>query len=164
MMKTKKYKYYKLVFNIIWKNLSIKNDIIEKFSNRYNINPSLLKSIIVIEQMNRGHLLYKFVEKFLSIYLKNILVKMDLSIGYCQIKITTAQKMCRKIKKELLIKFLVNENINIHICARLLASLKNKTIDETIIYYNAGTFDKNIIDQSLIFYLDLCKHGLSKKI
>lgn len=164
MMKTKKYRYYKQVFDIIWKNLSIKNDIIKNFSNRYNINPCLLKSIIVIEQMNRGHAIYKLIEKFLSMFLKNILIKMDSSIGYCQIKITTAQNVCPKIKKELLIKFLMNENINIHICARLLASLKNRTVDKTIIYYNTGSFNKNIIDQPVRFYLDLCLHGLNKKI
>ena len=58
----------------------------------------------------------------------------------------------------------MNENINIHICARLLASLKNRTVDKTIIYYNTGSFNKNIIDQPVRFYLDLCLHGLNKKI
>lgn len=163
MTKLTKLNYYKTLFDIVWTKFSSYDPLVTNLSKRYNINPKILKSIIVIEYINRGNSIYSILETFLAYFAPTIIITSDMSIGLCQIKLSRAKSVCKNISNNLLIKFLMSPAINIHFCARIIAKISQQSIEQIVLSYTTGssiTTSSNII---LNYYIALCNYGLTHK-
>lgn len=156
-----KYKYYEHLFRKKWTQLNKFDTIIYKYSQKYCVSPFLLKSIIVIEQINRGHWLLNTAEKIIAKFFNKYLIQKDFSIGLCQIKPSTAKTVFPKISHEKISLILLKQESNIHICAKILAPYNFKSIEEIILLYTTGSTNKNYLKNPAIkLYINLCKIGM----
>jgi hypothetical protein len=159
-----KYKFYRKIFDIEWQNLYVYDDFVKNVSEKYNINFYILKSIIVIEKINRWNLYNRFVEILLAYLIPKVIVVADFSIGLCQIKPSTAKKVYKTINNDNIIKLLINPYTNIHICAKIIHEMKAENLEEIVLLYLTGTKNKKYLDDiSIKYYINLCKHGITKQ-
>lgn len=93
--------------------------LIERVADDNNVNSELLFAILTIEKMNRGGLLNRLVERTISLVFPLIAVKLDLSLGIGQVKISTALKVTDVSPIKLAGELTSLEN-NIRIVAKLL--------------------------------------------
>ena len=117
---------------ILENQLTIPNRVVER--NKYiindiakenNISYELLAYIIRFEDLYRGALINKILENLVVKFDKNRAIKKDYSIGICQIKISTAQKVLRDTPFNF-IDNLMKEDYNIDLCGKYLKSLINE--------------------------------------
>jgi|GEM_PF-5643518 len=95
---------------------------IENFAQHYEVPVELLKSVILIEEFNRGSCFQKLVERILIYCCPEEVKKKDMSIGIAQIKISTASKLLG-ISKGRALQILINPRLNIKICAHYLRDI-----------------------------------------
>lgn len=98
---------------------------IKKNAEFYKMNPELLKSVLLIEEFNRGSLIQSFIERLLINYFPEIVLKQDMSIGFGQVKISTASRLLN-ISEGKALEELANPIKNIEICARYIRLLINQ--------------------------------------
>ena len=162
---TNKCKYYENLFLNNWKKICQYDETIIQLSNRYKINKYILKSVVVIEQLNRGSLLISCVEKLIKKFFRKFVMSKNFSIGICQIKPNTALKVGLKIKdKNKLIQMLMLPKLNIHVCAKILAAVKNESIQNQILFYTTGTKELlYFFCPEVILYYHLCSISTKNK-
>lgn len=114
------------------------NEII-KYSEQYAISKQLLKSILVLEYLNRGSPLITAYEKILCCFFPTKAIKKDLSIGLGQVKISTAVRVLKKNPQSIL-KKLFEPDYNIRVCAKYLQALEMDYITQ-IPYMNRDVMD-----------------------
>lgn len=117
--------------------------LIKELSIKMRISSELLFAIASIEKFNRGGIVNTFVENLLCISFPNFVIKSDLSIGICQIKISTAKKHLKGEACLITPKMLISSKTNLLVCAKILSS------------YNTSDFDK-------IVYKYICKENGAK--
>lgn len=101
---------------------------IEKYAKVYGIDPDLLKSVLSIEEFNRGSIIQCFIERLLINGFPAFVLRKDMSIGFGQIKISTASKLL-SISEGAALEELAKPGRNIEICARYLRLLINKYLE-----------------------------------
>ena len=154
-------KYYKLLFISYWSKLSKYDECLKKYAIKYNINKNILKSIMVIEQINRGTFFYKYTEWFLALFFKSFLYTKDLSIGLCQIKPSLILKIFPKLSFHKTIWMLLDPYINIHFCAKIISTCKKQNLQSIVLYYTTGTLSEKFLKYDDIkFYINLCHFGV----
>lgn len=154
-------KYYKILFISFWNQLSCYDECIKKYSSKYNINKNFLKSIITIEQINRGSIFYKYAEWFIAIFFESFLYNKDLSIGLCQIKPSCVLRIFPKLSYYKVLWMLLNPHINIHLCAKIISTCNTNSLENIVLYYTTGTFSQNFLKyDNISFYINLCKFGI----
>lgn len=154
--KTRKYKY-----------------LIQSLAEQEGINPELLFGIILIEKINRGYWVTRFVEKFFAKLFPKYLIKKDLSIGISQIKVSTAKIVSPALTDIEIIDALLDDVNCISICSKLikyyLEIIANITKDneKTIFYltslYQTGEMIENEY-QFLFFYNKLLAWCISEEL
>lgn len=118
MNKLNKERIYKNYLNTTI-NLSKKNLISILNASKIGIDSELLFSIVVIEKMNRGSFSNYVFEKLLSILTPSIIIKLNSSIGLCQIRVQTAKKVLALPNKVIVRKLMLPKD-NIDIMAKLI--------------------------------------------
>ena len=66
---------------------------IKKYSKKYNLNPRLVESILILENIYRGELSRKILENILCNYFYSIALTLHLSVGISQMKILTISRL-----------------------------------------------------------------------
>ena len=102
---------------------------IEKYAKVYGIDPDLLKSVLSIEEFNRGSIIQCFIERLLINGFPAFVLRKDMSIGFGQIKISTASKLL-SISEGAALEELAKPGRNIEICARYIRLLINKYLED----------------------------------
>jgi hypothetical protein len=150
---------------------SIKKDYLIKIlscSKANNINVDILFSILIIEKMNRGDLWSRILERTAAFISPKLVIKLDLSIGLGQIKISTAQKVSNVPPQKLIIDLLKPE-LNIEIVSRLLSIYNEQTagdsnqIKKMVNLYTTGKKEVENNTQ-LILYIQLVNWCVSQKV
>lgn len=149
--------------------LTIKNDELQEIQrcSKDSLTSELLFSIIVIEKMNRGDLITHTLEKMLVKLAPYFVVKKDLSIGLCQIRISSA-KQVRNIPEGFLIRKLMNPLFSIETMSKLINLFIEKNNSEfyDIIYiinkYTTGESNP-YITKELSIYQDLVEWAIKKE-
>lgn len=147
-MLTRKIKidYYSIIKNLTSEEKAL---IYSRLKTTYD--PEFLFSIIIIEKMNRKNI--SFLENILVSLFPRIVIFLDLSIGICQIKPSTA-KSVTNLKDSELIKLLMNPTINIEIMCKLieLYRIKSCTKDEILNLYLTGKKKPQMNRELRIYY------------
>lgn len=102
---------------------------IEEYAKVYRIDPELLKSILYIEEFNRGSIIQYFIERLFITWFPAFVLEKDMSIGFGQIKISTASKLLN-ISEGAALEELARPRRNIEICARYIRLLINKYLED----------------------------------
>lgn len=100
---------------------------INRYSEKYKINKWLLKSVLQLEQLNRGSFLLSVYERILCYIFPAIAIKKDLSIGLAQLKISTAVQVLEKNPQSIL-KKLFDPEFNIRVCAKYLKTIEKEYV------------------------------------
>lgn len=100
-------------------------------SSKNGLDPELLFSIVVIEKMNRGGFINYLFEKTLSLLAPSIIIKMNASIGLCQIRVGAAKKVLKHSENNIVKKLMVPKN-NINIMAKLLKLYNDENTEDKI--------------------------------
>ena len=102
---------------------------------------------------------------FITIFFPKFVMSKNFSIGICQIKPNTALKVGLKIKdKNKLIQMLMLPKLNIHVCAKILAAVKNESIQNQILFYTTGTKELlYFFCPEVILYYHLCSISTKNK-
>lgn len=111
-------KYYiKIYYRAV--NLQKYIHTIKRAATRNKIDPNLLLGIISIESANRNGV--SFIENLLVKVFPYLVVKLDISIGISQLKVSTIlRELDLKTTKMFLVKNLINPTFNICLCGKLL--------------------------------------------
>ncbi|TDL34563.1 hypothetical protein E2R51_02275 [Jeotgalibacillus sp. S-D1] len=143
-------KYYKT--KIISYAINLPRDLImgiDYSAKRNNVDKEVLFAIIILEVINRGDSINKFIEKATSIFFPKLLLKIDASLGIGQVKISNATLILNENNKKLVMKKLLNPTENIEIVAQFLSYLINtykiedKNYAELINLYLTGKIKPN---------------------
>ena len=154
-------KYYKILFLSLWNKLSIYDKYIKKYALKYNINRNLLKSIMIIEQINRGSFFYKYTELLIALFFKSFLYNRDPSIGLCQIKPSIVLRFFPGLSYRKVVWMLLDPVINIHLCAKIISTCNTQSIPNIVLYYTTGTLSEKFFKYDDIkFYINLCNFGI----
>ena len=108
--------------------ISLYQNEIQQYSQQYNLNPNLLKSILLLEYINRGSTFISVCEKIVCYIFPRWAIKKDLSVGLGQIKISTASKILKECPIYFLRK-LFDPKFNIQVCSQYLNSLQTEYED-----------------------------------
>lgn len=100
-------------------------------SSKDGVDPELIFAIIVIEKMNRGSFSNRFLEKLLSVLCPSIIIKLNASIGLCQIRVRTAKKVVTMTNKKI-VKALMSAEDSIDILTKLLKLYGDEIADDKI--------------------------------
>lgn len=98
--------------------------IIEHMSRKYDLHVQWLQSILKMERYYRDNSWNRIVEYLLCFWFPNYAIKMDVSLGAAQIRISTAQKVLGQ-NPDFFIRKMWREDYNIELCAQYLRSLIN---------------------------------------
>lgn len=93
-------------------------------AQKYQINPNLLYGILLLEHINRGSYYIRILENFLCRFLSRLAIKLDISVGIGQIKLSSAEKGL-KISRVLLVKDILEPKFNINACASYIKFLED---------------------------------------
>lgn len=143
--------------------------IIDLSSKKNNIHPEILFGVLVVEQINRGDWITRSLESVASIFFPRILIKLDVSLGFGQIKISTAKTVTDLKKDKDIVRSLVNVESNIELAARLLADYYKccKTDHEPLrgLVNLYGTGRKKVTpNKELNIYYSLLSWSVSQKM
>lgn len=111
-----------VTINLMQINYNIANKYrcyIEGYSARHNINQSLLEGIVLLEYINRHNTFHRIGESILCKWFQQTAIRLDLSVGLCQIKISTAA-LLNRLPPERYIKRLLNPRYSIRMCAKYI--------------------------------------------
>lgn len=153
--------YFKYKVMLKKKHIDKKIALIKKHANTYRIDHNELYAILVLEHVNRGSFITRFMEKIVVTFLTNIAVKFDLSIGIAQIKISTAKKIYPDSKYQSIARKLLNDDFNICMCAKIikeyhLSPLEDNTLLGLVKNYLTGNVNTKL-NTSIIIYYELMK-------
>ena len=88
------------------------------------IDPEVLFGILLLEHANRGGMT-RIAERLLSRIFPGYVIRKDCSLGLCQIRISTAQRISGDPPRRV-VSALLNDQRNIVICAQLLSDLQSR--------------------------------------
>lgn len=125
MLKKKvSYFQYKVLENK--KHIDKRLYLIDQYTQRYNLNRSELYGILLLEYVNRGGGITKFLEKIVTLFVPRVAVRLNLSLGIAQIKISTAKKFYPEYNARIIAKKLImDEEFNIGVCAQIINNYYN---------------------------------------
>ncbi|MFC6465453.1 hypothetical protein ACFP65_10790 [Marinilactibacillus sp. GCM10026970] len=106
---------------------------IQKYSNKYNISESLLRGILMLENVNRGSFFTKISERILCRLFPRWVIRTDRSIGIAQIKVSTAKELLKKSPEKFL-STMTNTDFSIKLCAKYLGQLVSESNNPENIY------------------------------
>lgn len=136
---------------------------IEKFSKRYGIDETILQGIILLEYINRKTLFFSLYESLLCRFLPRLAINKDISVGLCQIKISTAMSVTG-IPPERLVRKLSYSRYNIKICAKHIKNITEKIFDNEYNRNNVPNNDMDYIRQvALMYTTGMCEPFFSDK-
>lgn len=98
--------------------------VIERVSRKYNLHVQWLQSILKMERYYRDNSSNRIAEYLLCSWFPNYAIKMDISLGAAQIRISTAQKLLEQ-NPDFFIRKMWRDDYNIDLCAQYLRSLIN---------------------------------------
>jgi|SRR5699024_4569023 len=130
---------------------------IDKYSDLYNIEWIELYGMVLIEYLNRGKLVIRFIEKSAVYLCTKKVIKKDYSIGIAQIKISTAKRFCSKKEDRKIAKRLLNDKFNISISAQVIREYylspdnKNKILG-LVKHYTTGNSNSKMNSTIFIYY------------
>lgn len=108
-------------------------------SSKIGVDSELLFAIVVIEKMNRGTFLNRCIERIISTLAPSIIIKLNASIGLCQIRVETAKKVVTMSDKDV-VKSLMSAEDSINILSKLLKFYIDKIAGDKI------DFDKTVLN------------------
>ncbi|PEF81434.1 hypothetical protein [Bacillus toyonensis] len=114
---------------------------IETTSKINSVDPEIIFSIILIESVSRGNFFMRSIEKIAGMVFPNILIRLDVSLGIGQIRISTARELCNLTNNKQIIKLLLDFESNISLISKLVS-----------IYVEDCRFDKNPIKSIVKMY------------
>src|SRR5699024_6752786 len=91
-LKEKKIFYFKYRIMRKKKYIDSRIELVNKYSHIYSIDRRELYAVLLLEYVNRGHWLTRWIEKLIVNLFTSIAIRIDLSIGIAQIKISTAKQ------------------------------------------------------------------------
>lgn len=97
-------------------------NMIYSSSLKHNVNVEILFGVLVIENINRGNYIIRSLENIISLLSPNILINLDASLGFGQIKISTARALKLFKTDKDVVRALINVQDNIELVAILLKS------------------------------------------
>jgi hypothetical protein len=133
--------------------------LIADASKLYNLNPTMIKYLFILVHDHRGGWYYKLGEYILCYFFPKIAVRLDISVGIAQIKISLAQKYYNQPPRTFLRKLLTPQN-QVDLCSRYFRDIydeylieKNKYDDdvESLCYYLARRYTGAIITRDRKF-------------
>lgn len=116
----KKLNYFKHKIILNKSFIDRKISIIDKYAYIYNLDRRELYGILLLEHVNRGSWITKLIERIALRFFTNYAVKLDLSIGIAQVKISTAKQFYPKCDMKIIGRKLLTDEFNIHICAQII--------------------------------------------
>jgi len=141
-------------------------------AKRNNINPEVLCAIILVEMINRGSWINKWIEKILIKTFPFLLIKKDASLGVSQIKISLATKMMPEYTAKEVLEALMDDKINIDLCAKHIKKFEDTVSDDLnsnyfnqlVNYYIAGKLTISNRPPHFLLYENLIKWSVSQKV
>jgi len=116
-----KFQYYKYKVRLRKTFIDDKLSYIIECSNLHEINPKLLYGVLLIEYVNRGNWRTRTIESVLVKYFIHTAVKLDMSIGIGQIRISTAKQFLTDVDSPNMGRKLLEDKFSIEVCARILS-------------------------------------------
>ncbi|MCU5227990.1 lytic murein transglycosylase [Bacillus paranthracis] len=132
---------------------------IEKSSEKNGVDPEIIFSIILIESVSRGNVLVKSIEKIAGVLFPTILIRLDVSLGIGQIRISTARNLCNLTNNKQIIKMLLDFESNISLVSKLVGiyiedcKMDKDPVKSIVKMYTTG--NKNTVDnvQITVYYM-----------
>lgn len=153
--------YEKLAFHEI--TILPKSNIysIKQYAKKYNLNPNLILAFVIIEKLNRGHIVQIYTEKLIAAFWPKLLIYLDASLGIGQLKISTAKKILSINDNTSVIKYLLDSDKNIEIMAKLIKCYNRSDNTQNLEYlvklYTTGNKFANWNTSINIYYQLFCK-------
>lgn len=139
--------YYKAQILKRKKYIDKELNYIQKISRKYCVDSKELYGILVLEHLNRGGLIIKFIEYFYIKIFYNFLPK-DITVGIGQIRISTAKQYISELTKKEIANKLLNKENNILIAAMVICDYynnhqkkKKRKYKEMVKFYTTGTIN-----------------------
>lgn len=114
---------------ILENRLRIERPVIEDYSKyiedsakKYNINKELLMIVLLVEYINRSSFTGRVLERMIAVLFPALAIKLDLSLGMAQLKISTIKKLTNEPNR-IILREIFNEKYNIEMCALYLSKL-----------------------------------------
>jgi hypothetical protein len=129
-----------------------------KHSNYYKIDPNELYGILMLEHINRGNSLNRSIERLLVKFFISFPIKLDLSVGISQIRISTAKQFYPNIETKTLTRKLMTDGFNIRVCAQIINHFYSISTEENrllglVKYYTTGSIHTKNNRSIIIYYL-----------
>lgn len=167
-------KYYKMKYLEI--SMSYPTKIMQVFyeaSSFHKIDVELLFGIVTLENLNRGDLFNRSIEKIIYYLLPNTLVKRDLSIGIGQVKLSTIKKSLKDETDRNLLKKMIKPETNIILVAKIIQDILNnletpidlndKILRKIVCCYLTG--DEEIqINSQIMMHLNLLRWSINNQL
>lgn len=148
----------KLLHNAYRTNREILSSI-ETNSRIYSVDPEIVFSIVLIESVSRGNFFLRSIEKMAGMLFPNILIKLDVSLGIGQIRISTARNLCNQTNNKQIIKLLLDFESNISLISKLVSiyiedcRVDKNTIKSIVKMYTTGNKDTVDNVQITVYYM-----------
>ncbi|MFP7416603.1 transglycosylase SLT domain-containing protein [Priestia filamentosa] len=142
-------------------------DFILFYANKHKVDKEILFAFLCVESLNRNNLINNSLEKVGSLLFPNLLVKLDLSLGLGQVKISTAKKLLHMSEKNI-VKRLLNTESNISMVALLLKNYiiicKNQPQARYLVnLYTTGKMHVPI-NRTLYLYIKLIEWSVNSQL
>lgn len=159
----KKINYFKHKILLNKEHIDMRIELINKYARIYKIDCNELYGISLLEHINRGRCTIKILEKIAIKFFVHKAIKLDLSIGIAQIKISTARQFYPDCNIKKLSRKLLTEEFNIHLCAQIISEYYSLPDKNNMLLGLVKTIDNPSITLYYLFLKWIKKESLISK-